>query len=331
MKRCALFVLFTTVILAGCSKDISGSYLSSDKTTVCWLQLVRTPDNHITGQITLSHINSDGGIEQKSATLTGAVNGENVTLETKGFLGISNLTLSGTFNRSSITLAGAEMPPGTLKRADLGDYEVLLQEQNKHAQAIMSQKAQLESRRKALNEEQSFEAEVGQTIARMQRFDSEADVHLERFPNAERAYHTITGKIREYVTREEQLVGNPNASNFRVELVNAATQESFATEQMHFQTQSLESSFQANIVPLAFQENRLEQGCNQYSPERVNPEPTQGEITSHRNECNQLLSAEPIFHQKYKALVAGLNQLEVVYKNESAAQRSLLAKAERLE
>ena len=41
----------------------------------------------------------------------------------------------------------------------------------------------------------------------MQRVDVEADVHLGQFPNAEKAYQTITVKINEYVMRERQLVG----------------------------------------------------------------------------------------------------------------------------
>jgi hypothetical protein len=48
-RRCGWSVvalgLTTLCLLAGCHRNISGSYLAKDPNTVCWLQLVRTPDN----------------------------------------------------------------------------------------------------------------------------------------------------------------------------------------------------------------------------------------------------------------------------------------------
>jgi hypothetical protein len=84
----------------------------------------------------------------------------------------------------------------------------------------------------------------------MQHFDAEADIHLGRFPNVERGYEAITGKVGDYVTRERKLVGNPFRSVERSQLDVAATQASLSTDQMHFQGQSLESSLQTNIAPL---------------------------------------------------------------------------------
>ncbi len=54
MKRFAWYGLAALILLSGCKKDVSGSYLANDKVAVCWLQLVRTPDNHLTGQMVSS-------------------------------------------------------------------------------------------------------------------------------------------------------------------------------------------------------------------------------------------------------------------------------------
>jgi len=110
-----LSVLFAALVLSGCRRKISGSYLASDKVAVCWLQLVRTPDNHLTGQIVLSTLKPDGQIEHQSVALTGPVNGENVTLTGSGFLALASATLSGTFDANSLTLTGVQSTPIILK------------------------------------------------------------------------------------------------------------------------------------------------------------------------------------------------------------------------
>lgn len=46
MLACASLSMVT-----GCQRNISGSYLASDNSAVLWLQVVRTPDNHLTGQL----------------------------------------------------------------------------------------------------------------------------------------------------------------------------------------------------------------------------------------------------------------------------------------
>jgi hypothetical protein len=342
MRRFALCWVAALLLPTGCKKDVSGSYLASDQQTVCWLPLVRTPDDHVTGQMVCSVMKPDGSIDHESVSLTGAVNGENITLSGGGFFGLATTTESGTFDGNILTLTGVQSSPAIFKRARLADYQALIEEQSKRSQAIVSERAAAESRQKAAQEaaeaqeqafqaEQNFEGGIDQLIGRMQRFDSEADVHLGRFPNFAKSYEAITAKVNEFVTHERQLAGNPNASNVRAQLVNAATQASFATDQMHFQAQSLESSLETNITPLVDQVGVLEQSCNRYGPAHENPEPTSAEAEAHKDACNRLLNAAPLFHQKYVATESGLSHLEAVYRHEKDAQAQLLTTADRME
>jgi hypothetical protein len=87
MNRFALCCLVASALLTGCKKDVSGSYLADDRVAVCWLQLVRTPDDHLTGQIVSSVLKPDGKIDHGSVSLAGAVNGENITLTGGASLG----------------------------------------------------------------------------------------------------------------------------------------------------------------------------------------------------------------------------------------------------
>jgi len=88
MRRSSLCVIAVFVLLTGRKQDISGTYLASDNSTVVWLQLVRTPDNHLTGQLAASVVKPDGSIDRKSASITGAVDGENVTLSGSRLFGL---------------------------------------------------------------------------------------------------------------------------------------------------------------------------------------------------------------------------------------------------
>jgi hypothetical protein len=49
--RLSLYILAAVVLLTACQRSISGTYLVSDQASVVWLELVRTPDNHLTGQL----------------------------------------------------------------------------------------------------------------------------------------------------------------------------------------------------------------------------------------------------------------------------------------
>jgi len=329
MNRLALCCLAALVLLTGCKKDVSGSYLADDKTAVCWLQLVRTPDAHLTGQIVSSVLKPDGKIEHGSVSLTGAVNGENVTLTGGGFLGMPSITLSGTFDSNSLTLTGVQSTPVTLKRGTLADYQAKLREQTTRSQAVISARAAAESRQQTLQAQRNFVSQIDVLIANMQRFDSEADVYLGRFPNVEKGYESITAKVSEYVTQERQLAGNPNREVARSQLYVASNQASLTTNRAHYQGQSLQSSLETNITPMVSQEMLLELGCRENRT--AHNDLTPAEIEVHQSACDRLLSVAPVFHQKYNAVSAGLSHLEAVYKREKDAQDRLLAIALKME
>lgn len=71
-----LSTLAAVVLLTGCQRSISGTYLVSDNGSVVWLELVRTPDNHLTGQLSLTTLKPDGTIDRNSVSVAGAIDGE---------------------------------------------------------------------------------------------------------------------------------------------------------------------------------------------------------------------------------------------------------------
>src|SRR5215469_12114746 len=81
--------------LAGCHRNISGYYLASDNSAVLWLQVVRTSDNHLTGQLAAKFLKPNGSIEQDTVEVSGAVDGENFTIEGSRLFGLNAFVLSG--------------------------------------------------------------------------------------------------------------------------------------------------------------------------------------------------------------------------------------------
>ena len=327
MRRLSLCVIAVFVLLTGCKQDISGTYLASDNASVVWLQIVRTPDNHLTGQLATSVMKPDGSIDRKSTPVTGAVDGENVTLTATGFFGLDAATFSGTFEGSTLTLTGVEPTPFVLKRSPLADYQAQVSALNKRSQNIIAAKTAAQSRQRTEQAQKNFVAQIDQLITKTQQFDSAADVHLSRFTNAEKRYEATTAKMNGYVERERQLAGNANAFVARTQLAVDANQASIDTSQLHIEQQSFQSSFESNGNPIADEVTDFELRCHTVTPSELTP----AEVDAIKAACGRLVNAAPLFREKYKAMVAGLAHLEQAYMNESKAQQALLETAYKLQ
>jgi hypothetical protein len=328
MKHPTLWGIAVLILLSGCHREISGTYLVSDKGLVCWLQIVRTPDNHLSGQISTALIGADGKIQQESAPVTGAVNAENVTISVNRFLGLQTTTLGGTLDGDKLTLSGVGGSPLVLRRADFGEYQQRLGELTAQSSQIVGAKKAAEAREQIEQRQQSVIAETERIVGRMERFDVEAEAHLKRFPDIEKHYREITQRVAKYVDRERELKSNPNAGVTRSQLSVAASQASIETEQLHNSIQSSQSTFELNIKPVAAEATSLEERCHaDDSPGALIP----SEVEARNAACERPLLAEATFRQRYSATATGLADLERVYLQERNTQQGLLKTAETLQ
>jgi hypothetical protein len=316
--------------LLGCHREISGTYLATDEGSVVSVQLVRTPDYHLTGQLAIAQLKPDGTIDRKSATLTGAIDGENLSITSAGLLGLQSITLSGTLNGDTLTLAGPQAQPLILKRSSLSIYQAQLSVLDGRSQAMLAAKAAAVARENAERSQRNFVQAIDRLVEQMQQFDQQADVYLTRFPGVEKQYQSITAKVRDSVEKERHLAGNPNASVTRSQLSIAATQESYETEQLHYQGQSLESSMAPTTNQLLTDARSYAQVCEALastSPPNLTPKQKEGETSA----CDRLRASIVQFRPKYNAFEGGLTHLEQVYTQENNAQQALLQTAEKLE
>lgn len=306
----------------GCShKDVSGAYIAKDAASTAWLQIVRTPDNHLTGQMIVSKIEANGTVDRESVNLSGAVNGDSLTLTTEGLLGLGSKTMSGTFDGDRLSLMGTGGTV-TLTRTSLSGYQAVTKELDTHAQSVKVSHDAAVKQQQAAHAEEAFSNGVGRLIEQMQQFNAQADVHLSKLPNAETRYNDLTNKMQQVINKERQLGSNENTSYARSQLVYGANQLSYATEQVHYSVQSVESSLIADGKPLFERAGILARECSQ----GVN-------ITSQpqKDACDRFMNANPTFQDRYRSMVAELGHLEQVYKAQTLTQQGLLKTAERLE
>ena len=324
----ALFFAAVAVLTtSACRREISGKYMAKFTNGVYWLQLVRTPDNHLTGQLESATLGQDGEVQRESVGVTGAVNGDNVTISASMF-GLQVVTLAGTIDGNKLTLTGGQPSPMLLTRADLSDYQQQVKALAAQSKRIASANAAALVRRRTAQAQQNFVSAVGRIVHRMRELDSEADVHLGRFPGAEDGYRAVTAKMNEYLNNERQLAGRANAAIARGQIVVAMNQASIGTEQLHNSAVSLQSSVHGNVQPVAREANDLEQGCHAVVPPG---DLTTSQIQARDAACRQLFPAVDAFRQKFEAVARGHSRLEQVYLEERKAQEGLLQEAQRLE
>jgi hypothetical protein len=323
LRACGFVAL---AVLCGCQRNVSGTYLASDPNALEWLQLVRTPENRLTGQLVLFVIKPDGQIDRNSVPLAGAVDGDNVTLSGGGLFGLQMTFLSGTIAGDTLTLTGPQSQPTVLKRSSSTTYQAQVNLLNGRAQAILAARAAALSQKENEEDTQKFVTNVDRLINDMQQFESEADVHLTRFPNVEKGYLAITAKMAEYVARERQLGSKPNSSNTRSQLANAVNQAVITTDQAHNQGQALKSTLETNVRPIANElaafYQRCHDGVSNFTP---------AEREARTSACARLLDAAPAFQKKYDATTSGLAHLEQVYKKEWETQQGLLRISDKLQ
>lgn len=322
-----LCVTTVMVLLNGCQREVSGKYLGKFTDGICWLQLVRTPDNHLAGQLETLVLTADARVERNDVSVTGAVNGKDVTISASTF-GIQVLALSGTLNGNRLTLTGGQPSPLLLERSDLSEYGKEVNALNAKAHQILVEKNASATRQRVAQAQKSFVSGIDTIVRRMQEFASEADSHLSRFPGAEDRYHAITVKMTEYVNRERQLAGNRNETVTRGQLAVAVNQESIGTDQLHNSVQSLQSSLRSSVQPISVAATDLEQGCRHANAPR---DLTPAQIEARSAACERLVQAISPYRQKVEALDRGLVRLDQAYTQERKAQEGLLQAAQRLQ
>lgn len=323
----AIALLAATTLLSAfaCSRKISGQYLATNGNGLCWLQIVRTPDSRVTGQLVTMLISQDGKIGRRSTELTGVSDGSNIVLSSTGLL--DHFTLSGDLKHDRLTLTGAQPSSIVLDRSDLSEYENAAASLSRRSQEILAEETKAQERRRAIQAQQDLLSEIDRMVQRVRQFVAEADVALNRFPAISEKFLTLTAKMKGYVNAERGLEKDPNAAPKRGDLALAVSQASSSTEELRSSLESFASSLKFNSQSMIEEGATLDRSCN-VPP---NSELTAQEVEARTRACNQLSEAESVYRGKLGAVTAGLAKVNEVSTREHTTQQALLQSSQRLE
>lgn len=343
--RAAISIVTIALVfgLAGCSKrSLTGEYLASTPTTVIHLQLVETPDNHLSGQFEASTIQADGKIRYENTTVAGTADGSNVSLIIPlGPLG-SGIEFSGTVSWRSLTLtgglSGGRSSTFALRRGDLHEYQAALGMLNKRSAALLialkkakekaaiaAQKAAIASaaaamQERALQDQKNFARHVENLCDKMQKFETTGSATLQKLPTVSAKYRQITAKMEDYLQRDRTLAGISRASYSRSQISYAMGNGIYATNQVHFEVQSLQNSFLNNAQPqMQSAENAIRICGNTTVP-----------VPAVTPVCERLQKLFPSYSKAYYDVAKGFSDLETTYQTELRKQRGLKSEADQI-
>lgn len=312
-------------VLCGCGqKNVSGSYIAKPPGTVVWLQLVETPDKHLTGQLDTASIDKSGKLVYLNAPVSGAINGESISISFKPqALLASSVQLAGTFSGDILTLRGG--PTGdavTLHRANDDEFAKGRQELVEQSQRLLAAKADADQRAQTERQQKERLEMVRDLERRIKRINAELPARVERLLKMENTYVSITQKMRGLVQRQQVLAGNSGADVARSQIVVALNQGLVDSNQAHIIANSDGQSLRSAIGPAMERLPIAEQSCHS-----AGSPGNSGDSTA----CLALLAEAPEAERNAQALTRAIARLELAYQRERAQQEELLRVGERLQ
>lgn len=369
VTRSASLVLAVTLVLSGCQRDISGKYLAKYTDGICWLQLVRTPDDHLTAQMETDQLHPDGKIERNVVALSGAANGDSITLSAST-LGFSTVTLAGSIEHGKLTLIGLQPAPLVLSRSEIAEYQRELTALNSRSQKIVAaiqaaaarakaEQERIEAQRRAEQEQSKAEQDriEAQRLAEQEQRNAEA----RREESARRAQN-FREAIQQTLTRLQRLdayadsqldqFSKAEAQYHAVtakmsELVNRERQltnpnAGLAKSQLALQTNQISLAtdqihYKAQSLQWTIQSN-VQPVVSQVEPlqktcREFHPpgDWPQPQADALTAACLQLANSVKDFREKFQKVSDGIAHLENTYTQEKRAQEQLSQVANRLQ
>lgn len=310
--------------LTGCgAKSISGSYIAKSPGTVVWLQLVETPDKHITGQVNTASIDKDGQLVYVTAPVTGAVDGESISLSFKrDALLAATMQLAGTVDGDTLHLRGGQTgDEATLRRAKDVEFAAGKQELAEQSQQLLAAKADDAQRAETAGREKQQLDEVRNLTQSVNRMNADLPQRVERLLTAEKAYVDITEKMRGLVHRQRELAGNPRAFVARNQVVVNLNQGLVTSNQTHISVSTAARSMGADVKPVMERLTAAEQSCH-----RAGALGGSADVA-----CHALLAAAPEANRNAQAAARAIAQVEATYQRERGQQEELFRTAQRMQ
>lgn len=324
MSKLKIIALLTAIFVSSCGRaDVSGEYLARFTNGIYHLQLLKTSDDKLTGQLDTIVRDKDNKLTYLSFTASGVADGRSVSLtfSTPGILS-SHLSASGALDGSALSLTGNLNPnlisTVVFNRVAREKYKTDVDAFLKETESLIAQKLTDEMKQEAIQAQGRFVFTVDRLIASAQKFTAEAAPHLDKWPLAEDRFRSITTQMSANLGRQKSLDRDRFAVQ-RGQINVAINQAALVSEQAHSEVEKLQSTFDANVTPLNTRISNTLRACRSL-----------GEASTFnvKTACSRLDDTALKFDETYRAISRGLARMETVYQEEKRKQDSVVRESD---
>ena len=319
--------------------DVSGVYVATGPNLIWFLQLVETPNHHLTGRFEESALKPDGTIQRITAPVTGDVNGKNIVMTLRPLAPLPiDVTASGTINFGQISLilgAWGYSGQSTFEKSDMAAFQTKLADLNARSRTLLAAQAAAQARQREAEARQRVAETQSKQVAEMRQFLTQAATiktafndRMKSFPEWEQRYQAITDKMRAYLEREQQIPIDWRSAPARSQLSVTIGQGPIASDQMHIEIETHHQALETTRGNLARSFDTLRQMCR-LAHENTPANPIPPDQFEWNETCLLALAAEPNLNAQADKLAAGYQHVEAVYQQEMARQKQIEEAANR--
>ncbi|WP_186197571.1 hypothetical protein [Burkholderia gladioli] len=183
-------ILGGALLLSGCGdRSVSGVYVSHGGNQADLLQVIETPDHHLTGTLRHASLTSDGTLASSTNNVSGSVDGTNITLTVLATPLPIGQNFAGTATGGGIDLTvpnGAQTGVQHFAKGQTADFDAVVAQLNQAGQRIAA------ARQRGQRADQ-MNRQVGALADSLNRFVEDAKHHIDRLPRAKAYYdHAVT-------------------------------------------------------------------------------------------------------------------------------------------
>lgn len=205
--RQILFACIALITLASYSNasSVSGIYVQKFDGAIMFMQLIITPDSRVSGRGEFITMFPDGSLKNKSFSLEGDIDGNQISLKPSGILGL-RLIFSGTVDGETLRLISDDGQM-TLLKSDLDTFA--------------QEKSKLAARGAAIataNKEAKFQAEAKDYLKKLTSEGQSLEDNLAKLPQAESDADKFIAQIK---LRRDSIVNQIKILRAKIPLVSA--------------------------------------------------------------------------------------------------------------
>lgn len=307
MQRIRIFLAalcLTVPTLGLCS--VSGLYIAHYSDGVAMLQIIETPDHHISGNLRMVAVKKEGELVRTSYTIVGAVDGQNISMKLQ-----SGSPITAVATANGIRVVGLGGSASLFQPGDLDEFERQVAALQSVSKAALDQKAEQSQRAK-------FMTDVNDATASMTRLLASSDKLTQALASTQTRLRNITKQMAEYLRKAHSLAGNTNskAEDARAGYIQKVGEGPYATASLQFEFQNLRTQFDEKQTSTFNRTTVLEKACKQVNGVSA---------------CKKFSEILPSYRARYATMEQSLTGWSTVYQQEKLEQDRIAKEADAMQ